>query len=113
MYNILIDKIPVNFENVHGIKCITAEYEIISYLYRNISLSAGELSANSRASNTSFYNTLKRLHEAGVIHSRPDEVDKRITRYSLDGDTRAMLDQECEALIALVLAQSHDMARQV
>lgn len=112
MNNSLIDKIPVSFENEHGIKCITAEYEIISYLYRNISLSAGELSANSRASNTSFYNTLKRLNEAGIIHSRPDEIDKRITRYFLDDETRSMLDRECEALIALVLAQSQGMARQ-
>jgi len=71
-------------ERVTQTKCLTCECEIILSVFYNPNVSAGYLYGESRYSSTTFYGTLKRLTETGVVICQTDPNDRRSNVYSLN-----------------------------
>jgi DNA-binding MarR family transcriptional regulator len=75
-------------ERVTKTKCLTCECEIILSVFYNPKVSAGYLYGQSRYSSTTFYGTLKRLTETGVVICQTDPNDRRSNVYDLNGQYR-------------------------
>lgn len=75
------------------IRCLTCESEIILFLYYNPRSPAGLIFKGSRYSSTSFYGTLRRLSESGVIVCGPDPSDRRYNVYQLRKEFRMMIER--------------------
>lgn len=73
-------------------KFITCGCEIVLYLYYNESAPAGTIFKTSRYSSTSFYSTLKRLAEDGIVNVQTCAEDKRSNIYTLAEAVRERLD---------------------
>ena len=71
-------------ERVTQTKCLTCECEIILSVFYNPNVSAGHLFGLSRYSSTTFYGTLKRLTDSGVVICRTDPNDRRSNVYCLN-----------------------------
>jgi DNA-binding MarR family transcriptional regulator len=67
------------------VRFLTCEAEILLSLAQG-ARSAGELAAQSKNSSTSFYMTLKRLHQMGLIIGTESAHDKRRIVYHLPQD---------------------------
>ena len=91
-------------------KFITCGCEIVLYLYYHERAPAGSIYKTSRYSSTSFYSTLKRLAEDGILVVQIDPEDKRSNLYTLSDDVRQRLDicmmplQRMEPMIVMASA---------
>lgn len=81
-----------------GVRALAFDYEILLDLYELRFATAGELRALSRAADTTFFTTLKRLEAAGAIISEPDSNDGRRKLYRLSDRIRTSLDEEYSTL---------------
>ncbi len=73
------------------VKLLTCELEIILNLYHKPHISAGDLFGCSRHSSTSFYATLKRLTQEGLLVVSVDQQDRRSNIYALNADMTAAI----------------------
>lgn len=79
-------------ELVTNVKLVTCELEIVLSLYHKPNSSAGELFGRSRHSSTSFYATLKRMTQHGLLKVAIDQRDKRSNRYALTPEMAAAIE---------------------
>lgn len=82
----IIDEIR-KMESALKVRILTCEAEIIFALFEE-DLTSSDLAAISKNANTSFYLTLKRLLEIGLIEVTKDTKDMRVSLYKLNYDTR-------------------------
>lgn len=75
-----------DIEDSAKVKCVTCEFEILLCLYYHPHISAGELFKHSRYSSTTFYATLKRLTQNGLLTVTTDHQDKRSNVYCLGSE---------------------------
>ncbi len=73
-----------SIENVTQTKCLTCDCEIILSVFYQPDMSAGMLFECSRYSSTTFYATLKRLADNGVVVAHTDPKDRRSNVYRLN-----------------------------
>ena len=86
-----------------NISYYSSEFEIVIFLYERISARAGEVFEHSHAASTSFYATLKRIFEMGILCVESDQGDKRFKTYSLAKAARAPLDRAHGEIVHLRL----------
>lgn len=77
-----------NVEDQIGVRILTCEAEIILSLISG-EKSAGELALLSKNSNTSFFLTLRRIQDLGIITSHKSQNDARITMYRLNDSIKS------------------------
>lgn len=87
-----LHEIMQKIESTAKVKCLTCEFEIILTLHHHRDMAAGDIFKCSRYSGTTFYATLKRLADAGVVIVEIDPADKRSNRYDLAPEMRAVID---------------------
>lgn len=80
-------------EGCARVKCLTCDLEIVLSLFYCPNISAGELFKRSGHSSTSFYATLKRLTQAGVLTAQVDPLDRRSNVYCLSESVRGDIEQ--------------------
>lgn len=88
----------------------TTDYEIICALLDCGWQSPSDLRGQSRLSETSFYYTLRRLEERGLLVSRENSLDGRGKLYDLAPDLRALIMSQHRGYLALALQRDDEAA---
>lgn len=88
-----------SIESQIGAQYYSREYRIIIFLYENETSNPSEMCKNISTSEASFYYSLKRLVESGVICSQSSQSDKRQRNYRLSDESACLLDSAHRTLL--------------
>lgn len=69
-------------------RLITAEFEVLSFLYFNGPTKSRDLSLSTKSSIANFQLILRRLRESDVVVVEQDQTDQRVRVYQLSPDIR-------------------------
>lgn len=69
-------------------RLITAEFELLSFLYFNGPTKSRDLSLSTKSSIANFQLILRRLRESAVVEVEQDQIDQRVRVYRLSDEIR-------------------------
>ena len=86
-----------------SMKYYTIEYSIVVHLYEKFDCNAADILDNATFSETSFFYTLRKLLDMGVVEVRSDPLDLRSKFYSLSSQVRMAIDNAHRRIVELGL----------
>lgn len=86
-----------------NIRYYSIEFDIVIHLYEVFKARAIDIFNSGKHSNTSFYYTLRRLAEMGILTCKADASDHRSKVYGLSAQVRTVLDSAHERIVELRL----------
>lgn len=101
-----IDSIDIHIASIEkslNIRYYSIEFDIVIHLYELVEARAVDIFNSGKYSNTSFYYTITRLANMGILECDADASDHRSKVYGLSRDIRAVLDMAHRRIIELGL----------